>query len=85
MTKEQREALVVYLRNGTWKGHATCIVAADLIEAQAAEIDRLREALMKIIAKWENYISADPDDYFDGYDDGLHDAANIARAALGND
>ncbi len=60
---------------------ATCKEQADRIEAQAAEIERLREALGQITKATELAMYS-----LGGYDGrfGLRKAANAARAALGD-
>ena len=54
-------------------------------QKQKAELERLRAALEQIVAADDNYKAASnfmKDSFSDGYSDGLHDAAYVARTAL---
>ena len=74
------KALVERLRSGRWLGETTCGPAADRIEAQAAEIERLWEALGDLIEAVQRRT-----EYLGGYDGrfGLNKSIVKARAALG--
>ena len=50
-------------------------------DALKAEVARLRGALMNIESLWISN-NSEGDDYDEGYDDGVKDACDIARAAL---
>ena len=60
MTDDDK-ALVERLRSGKWLGETTCGPAADRIEAQAAEIERLRKALVSEREEnlWNAYATGD--------------------------
>ncbi len=54
-------------------------------QAMIGELERLRAALEQIVAADDNYKAASnfmKDSFSDGYSDGLHDAAYVARTAL---
>lgn len=64
-------------------------LAADRIEALERELaatkereGRVRHALFTIEDNWITNEIEEGDEYSDGFDDGLHDAANVAREAL---
>ncbi|MFN8993029.1 MAG: hypothetical protein ACK5X3_05105 [Pseudomonadota bacterium] len=61
------------------------ISPADMQALASGELERLRAALKEIVAADDNYKAASnfmKDSFSDGYSDGLHDAAYVARAAL---
>jgi hypothetical protein len=57
MTDDDK-ALVKRLRSGRWLGETTCGPAADRIEAQAAEIERLQDRLWKAAQEIQGYKDA---------------------------
>lgn len=55
--------------------------SADRLEALSAEVERYRAALGSIEHAWVTFMP-DTDDFDEGYENGLADAAQIARQAL---
>lgn len=54
---------------------------ADRLQALSAEVERYRAALGSIEHAWVTFMP-DTDDFDEGYENGLADAAQIARQAL---
>jgi hypothetical protein len=78
MTEDDKALVERLLEGNEWTNqkpcfhaHPKCLQAADRIEAQAAEIERLRKALVEI----EDYIDTDDRAFY-------HHAVQVARAAL---